>query len=64
MRSHVYNHSTSATCRPPGGRPDLAEKEASELKLLEAYLPAQMTAEELEAIVAAAVAEAGARLHA
>jgi len=44
----------------PGGRDDLVAKEEAELALLEGYLPAQLPEEELRAIVAAAVAEAGA----
>lgn len=31
-----------------GGRPELAEKEAVEMKMLETYLPAQMSREEIE----------------
>jgi uncharacterized protein YqeY len=42
------------------GRTDLAEKEAAEAKLLEAYLPAGLSEAELEAIVRAAIAETGA----
>jgi uncharacterized protein YqeY len=42
------------------GRTDLAEKEAAEVKLLEAYLPAGLSEAELEAIVRAAIAETGA----
>lgn len=34
------------------GRSDLAEKQEAEIRLLEAYLPAQMPAEEVEKIVA------------
>lgn len=37
-------------------RPDLAEKEASEMKVLAAYLPARMGAEEVTAAVLAIVA--------
>jgi uncharacterized protein YqeY len=43
-----------------GGRADLAEQEESEAKLIESYLPAELDDAELEAIVAAAIAETGA----
>jgi hypothetical protein len=43
-----------------GGRSDLAEKEQAELAVLQSYLPKQMSREEVEGIVAAAVVEAGA----
>ena len=42
------------------GRRDLASREAEELAILEAYLPAAMSEEELAAAVEQAVAEAGA----
>src|SRR4051812_22055906 len=38
-----------------GGRPELAESEKEELAILEKYLPAQMSAEEIEAYVRAKV---------
>jgi len=41
-------------------RPELAENELLEAAILEAYLPKQMSAEELEAAVKAIVAETGA----
>lgn len=44
-----------------GNRQDLADKEASELKFLEEFLPAQMGKEQVEAIVAAVIAETGAK---
>jgi uncharacterized protein YqeY len=44
-----------------GNRPDLAEKEDAEIAILQAYLPQQLTREELEAKVAAAVAAVGAQ---
>ncbi|HTJ06439.1 MAG TPA: GatB/YqeY domain-containing protein [Caldimonas sp.] len=44
-----------------GGRQDLVDKEAAELKVLEGYLPARLGADEIAAAVAAIVAETGAK---
>jgi uncharacterized protein len=43
-----------------GNRPDLVEKEEAELKVLAAYMPAQMSDAEIEAVVKAAVTEVAA----
>ncbi len=43
-----------------GGRPELAEQEEAEAKLIEAYLPAELDYAELDAMVTAAIAETGA----
>ncbi|WP_454903581.1 GatB/YqeY domain-containing protein [Variovorax gossypii] len=43
-----------------GGRADLADKEAAEIKVLEVYLPQRMSADETAAAVKAIVAELGA----
>jgi len=43
-----------------GGRADLADKEAAEIKVLEAYLPQRLSADEITAEVARIVAELGA----
>ena len=43
-----------------GGRQDLAEKERNEVKVIEEFLPQQLTAAEVDAAIAAAVAETGA----
>lgn len=43
-----------------GGRDDLADKEEAEIKIVEAYLPAAASEEEIDAAVAAAIAETGA----
>ena len=43
-----------------GGRADLADKEEAEIKIVEAYLPAAASEEEIDAAVAAAIAETGA----
>jgi uncharacterized protein YqeY len=44
-----------------GGRQDLVDKESAELKVLEAYLPARLGADEIAAEVATLIAEAGAQ---
>ncbi len=43
-----------------GGRPELANQEESEARLIEGYLPAELDDSELDAIVTAAIAETGA----
>lgn len=43
------------------GRADLVEKEEKELALLLEFLPQQLTREEVEALVVAAIAESGAQ---
>ncbi|MBN8747365.1 Yqey-like protein [Xylophilus ampelinus] len=43
------------------GRTELADKEAAEIKVIEAYLPQRMSAEEVAAEVKAIVAELGAK---
>jgi len=43
-----------------GGRPELAEKETKEAALIEQYLPAGASAEEMDAAVSKAIAETGA----
>lgn len=50
----------AATAYADAGRPELAEKEEAEKAVLEAYLPAQLSDEELGGLVAQAVAETGA----
>ena len=44
-----------------GGRDDLAEKELSEISVLQNYLPKQLSADELRALVSAAISEVGAK---
>ena len=43
-----------------GGRPELADQEESEAKLIEAYLPSELGDTELDALIAQAIAETGA----
>ena len=42
-------------------RQDLADKEKAEMAILEAYLPQQLPAAEVEAVIAAAIASTGAK---
>jgi len=44
-----------------GGRPDLAEKEEKEIKIIQEYLPAAPTDAEMQHAIEAAINEAGAR---
>lgn len=50
----------SVTQYEAGGRADLAAQERYEIGVIEAYLPAQLSAAELDALVAKCVADAGA----
>ena len=50
----------AATQFRDGGRSELAEQEESEARLIEDYLPAELSDSDLDAIVAGAVAETGA----
>lgn len=43
-----------------GGRADLVAKEQAEIALLKEYLPTQLTPEEIEALISAAIAKTGA----
>ncbi|MDE2085309.1 MAG: GatB/YqeY domain-containing protein [Xanthomonadaceae bacterium] len=42
------------------GRTDLADKEKAEVAVIQAYMPAQLSAAEVDAIIAATIAESGA----
>ncbi|HMK87330.1 MAG TPA: GatB/YqeY domain-containing protein [Steroidobacteraceae bacterium] len=43
-----------------GNRPDLVAKESAEIVLLQSYLPAQLTAAQIDALIAEAIAASGA----
>lgn len=60
LNSLVKQRREAAELFRKGNRPELAEKEEAELRLIESYLPAAPTEDELEAAVAAAIAETGA----
>ncbi|MDX8387267.1 MAG: GatB/YqeY domain-containing protein [Ghiorsea sp.] len=56
----IKQRKDSATQFIDADRPELAEKENAEIKVLEVYMPEQMSDEEITKLVADAVAEAGA----
>jgi uncharacterized protein YqeY len=56
----IKQRKDSITAFVQGGRTDLADKEAAEVKVLEAYLPQRLSAEAVTAAIAAIVAELGA----
>jgi uncharacterized protein len=60
LRRERKRRQESATAFRDGGRPELADAEEAEARIIEAYLPAELSDDELRAIVAGAVAETGA----
>ena len=60
IRKQVKQRQDSIESFNKGGRPELAAKEAAEMEILNGYLPKAMSPEDLAALVAEAIAEAGA----
>lgn len=60
LRSARKRRIEAATAFREGGRDDAADQEDREAALIDAYLPAQMDDEKLDAIVAATIEEVGA----
>ena len=60
MQKLVKQGKDSATLYNEQGRTDLAEAELAQVAVIEAYLPKQMSAEELEVALKAIIAELGA----
>ncbi len=60
LRTLVKQRHESVEQFRKGGREDLASKEEAEIKIVESYLPAAVTDQEIETVVAAAIAETGA----
>lgn len=58
VTKEVSKRRDSAQAYTDGGRPELAAKEAGEAEFLQQYLPAPLTEDELDAIVAEEVAAA------
>ncbi len=59
LNSLIKQRRESAEMFRKGNRPELAEKEDQEARLIETYMPAAATEEEVEAAIAAAMAETG-----
>ena len=60
LRSLVKQRRDSIEQYEKAGRQELVDKEAAEITVIEAYLPQAASADEIEAAVGAAIAEAGA----
>jgi uncharacterized protein YqeY len=60
MRRERKRRQESAAAFREGGRPELAAAEEAEAQIIEVYLPAELSDDELRAIVADAVAQTGA----
>jgi uncharacterized protein YqeY len=60
LRSQVKQRRDSVEQYQKGGRQELADKEQSEIVIIEAYLPQAASHEEIDLAVAAAIAETGA----
>jgi uncharacterized protein len=56
----VKQRQESARAYEAGGRPELAAKEKAEITVIEEFLPRQMSGAEVDAAIAAAIAEVGA----
>ncbi|HOC13328.1 MAG TPA: GatB/YqeY domain-containing protein [Propionicimonas sp.] len=64
LNREVAKRRDSAEAYTTGNRPELAAKELAEVEVLQRYLPAALSDEELDAIVTAALAAAAAELGA
>jgi uncharacterized protein YqeY len=60
LNSLVKQRRESAEMFRKGGRPELADKEEAELKIVESYMPSAPSESEIDAAIAAALAETGA----
>ena len=56
----IKQRKDSAQIYADAGRADLADKENAEINVLNRYMPAMMSADEIQAAVAAAIADSGA----
>lgn len=59
LNTMIKQRRESADAFRKGNRPELADKEDAELKLIESYMPSAPSDEEIEAAIAAAMSETG-----
>jgi uncharacterized protein YqeY len=59
LNTLIKQRKESADMFRKGNRPELADKEDAELKLIESYMPSAPTEEEVDAAITAAMAESG-----
>lgn len=59
LKSLVKQRTEAAEMFRKGGRLEMAEREEAERKIIESFLPAAPTEEEMEAAIASAIAETG-----
>lgn len=64
LQRQVKQHKESVEQFKKGNRQDLADKELKELEILEAYMPKQLSEEELTVIVKEAISDLGAKTKA
>jgi uncharacterized protein len=60
MNSLIKQRHDSADMFRKGGRPEMADKEETEIRQIESYMPSAPTDEEVEAAIESAMAETGA----
>jgi len=61
IRKEVKQRQEAIAMFAQGGRQDLVEQETKQVKILEAYLPQQMSADDIAALAKQAIAAAGAK---
>jgi uncharacterized protein YqeY len=61
IQKQIKQRKDSIAAFQQGNRPDLAQKEEREMSILSAYLPAELSAEELKKIIAETVAKTQAK---
>ncbi len=59
LNTMIKQRRESAEAFRKGNRPELADKEDAELKLIESYMPSAPSAEEINAAIEAAISETG-----
>lgn len=61
LEKMIKQRRESVSAFAQGGRPELAAKEQAEIDVLQSFLPAQLSATEIETLISAAIAETGAK---